>query len=547
MYRCEDERFELDIVIDNIASTVVALEAVQANISKMSLDEANAFQLDSYLGGTSETLQRKSIERIYGDKAVDMIEGLIKKPCVAVPIVLRRLRAKLDEWRDAQKRFNQLWRDQCEKNHFKWLQSQAASFRQLDIRRMRSKTLLNEAETASEELQAFGDCSPGCSMEFIFSDKQDMHDATNLIIHYLSYLPSGQTDDSFRVSQFLLNTLPQFFDLPHPRPDGLHRREDEVYTLMYANSSWYLFLRLYHIFCVRLKDIRRIANGLQDDGHGPQLDSLNGVKSLYELVLNTVRGMVEGTVDVFSYEYELQKFLGTNAYVAYTIEKILQNIVRQLQHLTADEVCKELMELYLNERQRGSSGISFITAYQRPFTELAYRRKVMQLLSDEHCFKIVFYRHECRIVMELIDTAVEMAADEQLMMQYHASNYVELFIDPDQSSCDELDMMKPVFLMRNIQCREPDDVSIIDNIHCQIAPNTFKMSFTANSCSLLYRPRRLCARQCKRSLLSIKRRKFSRWWRCWQAQHISSDQDQRGQEFKSSRTLCATRTRGREK
>ena len=93
-----------------------------------------------------------SVCRIYGDKAVDMIEGLMKKPDIAVPLVLRRLRAKLDEWREAQKNYNRFWREQCDRNHAKWLQCQAATFRQVDGRQMRTKTLLNEADTAAEEV-----------------------------------------------------------------------------------------------------------------------------------------------------------------------------------------------------------------------------------------------------------------------------------------------------------------------------------------------------------------------------------------------------------
>jgi len=54
---------QLDIVIDNIASTVLILEAVQSSMSKMTADELNAFHLDANLGGTSAVLQRKSIER----------------------------------------------------------------------------------------------------------------------------------------------------------------------------------------------------------------------------------------------------------------------------------------------------------------------------------------------------------------------------------------------------------------------------------------------------------------------------------------------------
>jgi len=87
-----------------------------------------------------------------------MVEGLMKKPSVAVPLVLRRMRAKLDEWREAQKNYNRLWREQCDKNHAKWQQSQAASFRQVDGRQMRTKTLLNGADTAAEEVSLSHRC-----------------------------------------------------------------------------------------------------------------------------------------------------------------------------------------------------------------------------------------------------------------------------------------------------------------------------------------------------------------------------------------------------
>jgi len=88
-----------------------------------------------------------------------MIDGLMNKPRVAVPLVLRRLRSKLDEWREAQKNYNRIWREQCDKNHAKWQQSQAATFRQVDGRQMRTKTLLNEADTAAEEVSLSHHCT----------------------------------------------------------------------------------------------------------------------------------------------------------------------------------------------------------------------------------------------------------------------------------------------------------------------------------------------------------------------------------------------------
>ena len=57
--------------------------------------------------------------RIYGDKAPDIVDGLKKTPAVAVPLVLKRLKAKEEEWRESQRQFNKIWRDQNEKYYLK--------------------------------------------------------------------------------------------------------------------------------------------------------------------------------------------------------------------------------------------------------------------------------------------------------------------------------------------------------------------------------------------------------------------------------------------
>ena len=82
---------------------------------RISGEELSNFTLDSSLGGSSEVLQWKAIQRIYGEKAHDIVEGMKKNPHLAVPVVLKRLKAKQEEWEEAQKAFNKTWRDQLEK------------------------------------------------------------------------------------------------------------------------------------------------------------------------------------------------------------------------------------------------------------------------------------------------------------------------------------------------------------------------------------------------------------------------------------------------
>lgn len=153
IYRCEDERFELDGVIETNASTIRVLEGVHKKMSRMSQEELQKFKLDDCLGGCSPTIHQRALKRIYGDKAADIIDGLKKNPVVAVPVVLRRLKSKEEEWREAQKGFNKIWREQNEKYYLKSLDHQGINFKQNDVKALRSKSLFNEIETLYDEVR----------------------------------------------------------------------------------------------------------------------------------------------------------------------------------------------------------------------------------------------------------------------------------------------------------------------------------------------------------------------------------------------------------
>uniref|UniRef100_H2YZP9 Paired amphipathic helix protein Sin3a n=1 Tax=Ciona savignyi TaxID=51511 RepID=H2YZP9_CIOSA len=189
IYRCEDERYELDVVIEtNLGAR--SLEGINKKLSRMTEDDKSKFHLDNYLGGTSEVTQRKAIHRIYGDKAPDVIEGLKKNPAVAVPLVLKRLKMKDDEWREAQHAFNKIWRNQSEKYYLKSLDHQGITFKANDTRFLRSKSLVNEIETLYDERQEAVESggtavANGPHITLKYEDKSVMDDAASLIIHHV--------------------------------------------------------------------------------------------------------------------------------------------------------------------------------------------------------------------------------------------------------------------------------------------------------------------------------------------------------------------------
>lgn len=233
MYRCEDERFELDVVIETNASTIRSLEGVSKKLNRMSPEEINKYHFEDCLSGSFHILHHKALKRIYGDKAPDIIEGLKRNPAVAVPVVLRRLKSKEEEWRDAQKGFNKIWREQNEKYYLKSLDYQGINFKQNDVKILRSKSLLSDIDTLFEERNEQNeDRVPneqiqGPHLTFTYRDRTILDDAANLLIHHVKRQTGIQKIEKRRIKHILRQFVPDLFFHPRQQLSEDDRDEDD--------------------------------------------------------------------------------------------------------------------------------------------------------------------------------------------------------------------------------------------------------------------------------------------------------------------------------
>ncbi|KAL0925039.1 hypothetical protein M5K25_003345 [Dendrobium thyrsiflorum] len=105
LFKCEDDRFELDLLLESAKGT---LEKGQILLKKMQDDIKNLespFRIEDHL--TSPNL--RCIERVYGDFGLDVLKALSKNARVALPIILNRLKQKQEEWSKCRAEFNKLW------------------------------------------------------------------------------------------------------------------------------------------------------------------------------------------------------------------------------------------------------------------------------------------------------------------------------------------------------------------------------------------------------------------------------------------------------
>lgn len=111
----------------------------------------------SQLPGFVLTIARGlTVDRLYGDKAQDVVQALQRDPYGHIPIIVKRLRQKHEEWRSAQRQWNQIWREIHEKNYMRSLDYQATQFKKADPHRLRPKQLLERMVTLRDEYLEVG-------------------------------------------------------------------------------------------------------------------------------------------------------------------------------------------------------------------------------------------------------------------------------------------------------------------------------------------------------------------------------------------------------
>ncbi|KAG7367429.1 paired amphipathic helix repeat-containing protein [Nitzschia inconspicua] len=164
LFRCEDERFEIDMAIDSNLCTLAVLEPFAEELAVLSANELQ-IQVDidsdpkpaaeqNGLGGKLiqytfdpkilGVIHRNSIVRIYGEQGTEMLELLKNNPSVAIPIVVRRLRQKDKEWQRVRDRLNRHWKELAEHNYYKSLDHRSLTWRTTDKKAISTRTLISE-------------------------------------------------------------------------------------------------------------------------------------------------------------------------------------------------------------------------------------------------------------------------------------------------------------------------------------------------------------------------------------------------------------------
>ncbi|ESQ49942.1 hypothetical protein EUTSA_v10019899mg [Eutrema salsugineum] len=149
LFRCEDDRFELDMLLESVCSAARSAENLLNIIIEKKITFSGSFRIKDHF----TALNLRCIERLYGDHGLDVIDVLHKNPATALPVILTRLKQKQDEWKKCREDFDKVWAKVYAKNHYKSLDHRSFYFKQQDSKNLCAKPLVAEIKELKEKFQ----------------------------------------------------------------------------------------------------------------------------------------------------------------------------------------------------------------------------------------------------------------------------------------------------------------------------------------------------------------------------------------------------------
>ncbi|KAJ3415607.1 Transcriptional regulatory protein sin3 [Chytridiales sp. JEL 0842] len=611
LHKCEEERYEFDLNIEANLHTIALLEPIYKRIQGMTSEERSKYKLPVGLGGTSTTIYQRIIKKVYDvDRGLEVIEALHENPCVAVPIVLKRLKQKDEEWKRCQREWNKVWRDIDMKNYYKALDHQGINFKASDKKAISSKALLTEIENIyreQREKRVTSDAAAGQSnsasllskqhqMDFKFNDSNLFREIRRMIKRQANSTTTISTTDEDRIADFLGTFVRKFFfveeydDLYDPdmqqddsssdeegdsqdetassqkserakfvtsraakveavamdvdsQPATAANGSKDVSTLdeiqrsasptrrssysFYANNAFFVFIRLYQMLYSRLLKMSELSKHLASQPPcGPKVNPIAielGLRTKdplpdafcsesddrYQDLLKAIDKLFKGKMESSDYEDRCRYLFGTSGYLMFTIDRLVQAIVKQIQAIQSDPRCLDLIGLYMKDRDKASTNSR---------QEAVYRLNAEGLIQDDMLYRIEYFVGEKVLTIQLLGKE-DPISDETVSSEERWSLYVDHFIQLSTTQGIRMPHRREPFLRRNLPLKVPDEppsgVETRSGLELKICINTYKIFFVENTedyfCRRSDRALWMSDKERREKALARRREAFQQW------------------------------------
>lgn len=227
LHRIEEERHDYDFNIEANVKCIQLLEPIAQQMLNMSNQERETFQMPAGLGGSSTSIFKRVLKKIYGvEKGLDVVSEMFTEPFAVVPVVLARLKQKDEEWRFTQREWEKVWQAQTEIMHLKSLDHMGIHVKQNDKRNLSAKHLVDVIKTKHEEqrrMRSSKNRVPRYQFAYELSDQEVILDLLRFMVLYGTNNTHHSTTEKERIVDFFEYFIPRFFELPEEKvQDRLH-------------------------------------------------------------------------------------------------------------------------------------------------------------------------------------------------------------------------------------------------------------------------------------------------------------------------------------
>ncbi|KAI9487677.1 MAG: hypothetical protein EXX96DRAFT_473102, partial [Benjaminiella poitrasii] len=507
LHRVEEERYDYDMNIEANLNTISLLEPIAKKIATMLEDEKKNFKLSPGLGGPSKTIYQRIIKKIYGkEQGAEIVEMLHNSPVQTVPVVLKRLKQKDEEWRKSQREWNKVWREIEIKNYYKALDYQGIIFKASDRKMMSVKHLVNQIEALRldqmNDEHYLGNIEP--QLEYEFKSKRVFKDVTRVLYSYFDRQTLYGHEDCEIMKAFIEMFLPIFFDVPDVLPEveeesladvSLEDEDEEIEedetmeedddddtqnsydstdtsptpTLLkpaemkqqkiivedddeeeeipkeqkiynfFGDSTFYCFFRLFQMCYERLYKMKQIDRDYRYNGEKAKLmtkaalelnitsATFNSIKmdfksGYYKTLLNLIDKFFDDEFDQHVFEECTRYLFGNQAYILFTIDKLMLAIMRQLHHIVTDPKAQELLSFFKKNHEHEKI---------KPELTQAYRLEVTEALGeDDALYNLAFDTLNRTLSIQLLEKD-DVTFEQTDMESYteYVSSYTSWNID----------------------------------------------------------------------------------------------------------------------
>lgn len=538
LFKIEEERLEFDYHMEANLRTIQTLETIANRIANMTPEQKASFKLPPGLGNSSQTIYKKVIRKIYDkDRGFEVIDALHENPAVAVPVILKRLKQKDEEWKRAQREWNKVWREMEQKVFYKSLDHLGLTFKQADKKLLTAKQLVSEINTVKVEQQNKRvhplTPRPQEQLNYTFTDNEVIFDIVRLAEFYIFHSSNYSANDREKLGEFFKHFISLFFGIPSETVENAlktrsadsqtadeskseqtsgatdsngsgdlsnskkrHRESDLLRDVLkkqsksrkeelddspaseseepdladeveksgelwiktssskfsiadvgkedkretfnfFCNTTIYVFFRHFRTLYERLeevrsmnesvgaeiqsrnvpqfaKDLNLISHQLEDMGV-----EIDGTKDCYKQVLSLTERLLDGEIEHQWFEESLRQAYRNKAYKCYTLDKVVQSLVKHMHTMVTDSKTSEMVVLFEQDRQSPSS-----TAKD----QILYRMQVRALMSnDENMFKIAFKENANTVNIQFVsldDLTISDHVNSEESYNYYVTSYV---------------------------------------------------------------------------------------------------------------------------